>query len=106
MHGQTHLVTFGTFEVDLASGELRKSGRRMALQEQPFRILVRLLESPGRVVTREELQRELWPDDTFVGFEQDSTPRCAGCARRWATRPTAPDLSRRCRGAATGSLHR
>jgi DNA-binding winged helix-turn-helix (wHTH) protein/Tol biopolymer transport system component len=70
MHGQTRLVTFGTFEVDLASGELRKSGRKMALQEQPFRILVRLLESPGQVVTRDELQRELWPDDTFVGFEQ------------------------------------
>lgn len=64
------LVRSGVFEVDLDSGELRKAGRRVALQEQPFRILVRLLDRPGQVVTREELRRELWPDDTFVGFEQ------------------------------------
>jgi TolB-like protein/DNA-binding winged helix-turn-helix (wHTH) protein/Tfp pilus assembly protein PilF len=62
-------VRFGVFEVDLRSGELRKAGSRVALQEQPFRILVRLLERPGEVVTREQLRQELWPGDTFVDFD-------------------------------------
>ena len=62
-------VHFGVFEVDLASGELRKAGARILLQEQPFRILAKLLEDPGRIVTREELRQQLWPADTFVDFE-------------------------------------
>lgn len=62
-------VRFGVFEVDLTSGELRKRGSRIPLQEQPFRILVRLLERPGEVVTRDELRQELWPADTFVDFD-------------------------------------
>lgn len=63
------LVRFGVFEVDLRAGELRKSGVKIKLQEQPFQILALLLERPGEVVTREELQRKLWPADTFVDFE-------------------------------------
>jgi DNA-binding winged helix-turn-helix (wHTH) protein/tetratricopeptide (TPR) repeat protein len=62
-------VRFAVFEVDLQTGELRKAGVRVALQEQPFRILVRLLEQPGELVTREQLRQELWPDDTFVSFD-------------------------------------
>ncbi len=63
------IVTFGIFELSLPSGELRKRGLRLALQEQPLRILMALLERPGQVVSREELCRRLWPDGTFVDFE-------------------------------------
>jgi TolB-like protein/DNA-binding winged helix-turn-helix (wHTH) protein/Flp pilus assembly protein TadD len=57
------------FEVDLESGELRKHGIRIKLQQKPFQILALLLEHPGEVVTREELQRRLWASDVFVDFE-------------------------------------
>ncbi len=63
-------VRAGLFEVDLASGEVRKSGRKVPLQEQPFRVLAMLLERPGEIVTREELQASLWPADTFVSFDE------------------------------------
>ena len=63
-------VRFGIFEVDLAAAELRKRGRKVALQEQPFQVLALLLEHAGEVVTREELQIALWPADTFVEFDQ------------------------------------
>jgi TolB-like protein len=66
---QPRIVKFGSFEVDLRSGDLRKSGLRLALQEQPFRVLTALLERPGDVVTREELRSRLWPDGTFVDYE-------------------------------------
>src|SRR5215472_6818765 len=62
-------IRFGPFEVDSASGELRKHGVRVKLQEQPFQILEFLLEHRGRVVTREELRLRLWPADTFVDFD-------------------------------------
>jgi Tol biopolymer transport system component/DNA-binding winged helix-turn-helix (wHTH) protein len=64
-----HVLRFGVFEVDLREGELRKSGLRIKLQDQPFQVLVMLLERPGKMVTREELQRKLWPADTFVDFD-------------------------------------
>lgn len=60
---------FGIYEVDIAAGELRKDGRKIRLQEQPFQILALLLEHPGEVVTREEIQKKLWPGDTFVDFD-------------------------------------
>jgi TolB-like protein/DNA-binding winged helix-turn-helix (wHTH) protein len=62
-------ITFDRFEVDLRSGELRKNGRRLRLQEQPFQLLALLLERPGEVVTREEICRKLWQADTFVDFD-------------------------------------
>jgi TolB-like protein/Flp pilus assembly protein TadD len=64
------VVRFGAYEVDLRAGELRKQGLRIRLPEQPFQVLAILLEHPGQVVTREELQKRLWPDGTFVDFEQ------------------------------------
>ena len=64
-----HVVAFGGFEVNVLTGELRKHGVRLALQEQPLRILAALLERPGEVVTREALCRRLWPLGTFVDFE-------------------------------------
>jgi DNA-binding winged helix-turn-helix (wHTH) protein len=63
------MVRFGVYEVDLRAGELRRSGVKIKLQEQPFQILSLLLERPGDVVTREEIQKKLWPADTFVDFE-------------------------------------
>src|SRR5438128_7479650 len=62
-------VRFDIFEIDLRAGELRKQGRLVKLQEQPFRILSLLLERCGEVVTREELRQNLWPADTFVDFD-------------------------------------
>jgi TolB-like protein/DNA-binding winged helix-turn-helix (wHTH) protein/Tfp pilus assembly protein PilF len=60
---------FGVFEVDLRSGELRKSGSKISLQEQPFKILAALLEHPGEVVTREELRSLIWPQESFGDFD-------------------------------------
>ena len=60
---------FGVFELDLRAGELRRSGIRVKLQEQPFQVLALLLEQPGEVVTREDLRNRLWPADTFVDFD-------------------------------------
>jgi TolB-like protein/DNA-binding winged helix-turn-helix (wHTH) protein/Flp pilus assembly protein TadD len=60
---------FGVFDLDLRAGELRKHGVRVRLQEQPFQVLAMLLEHPGEVVTREEVQKRLWPADTFVDFD-------------------------------------
>ena len=62
-------VRFGAFEADLQSGELRKSGTKIRLQDQPFRVLALLLLRSGEVVSREELRSEIWPDDTFVDFD-------------------------------------
>ena len=66
----SHVVRFSTFEVDLRQEELRKNGIRVKLTGQPFQILVILLEHPGDLVTREQLQRRLWPSDTFVDFDR------------------------------------
>jgi DNA-binding winged helix-turn-helix (wHTH) protein/tetratricopeptide (TPR) repeat protein len=66
---QNQKTRFGPFELDLRSGELRKHGIRVKLQDQPFQILALLLERSGDVVTREELHLKLWPADTFVDFE-------------------------------------
>src|SRR6266404_5602990 len=65
----SRVLQFGTFEVDVRAGELHKSGTRIKLQEQPFQVLTMLLERPGEVITREELQQKLWPADTFVDFD-------------------------------------
>ncbi len=62
-------VRFGSFELDRRSGELLKGGSRVRLQEGPLRVLQALVDCPGEIVTREELRRCLWPDDTFVDFD-------------------------------------
>src|SRR5438067_110646 len=67
--GTVEIVTFGNFEVNLRTGELRKRGIRLPLQDQPLKILTALLERPGEVVRREELCLRLWPQGTFVDFE-------------------------------------
>jgi hypothetical protein len=63
------LLRFDEYALDLRAGELFKSGRKIKLQEQPFRILAMLLEHPGELVTREELRQRLWSENTFVDFE-------------------------------------
>jgi DNA-binding winged helix-turn-helix (wHTH) protein len=66
----TRLVyRFATYEADPATGELRKGGVRLRLPEQPFRVLIMLLDRPGELVTREEIRQKLWPADTFVDFD-------------------------------------
>jgi DNA-binding winged helix-turn-helix (wHTH) protein len=62
-------VRFGPYEADLTTGELRRDGTRVPLQDKPFQILALLLRRPGELVTREELRAQLWPADTFVDFE-------------------------------------
>lgn len=63
------IFRFGIYEADAGSGELRKSGLRVRLQDQPFQVLLVLLQRPGELVTREELRQRLWPADTFVDFD-------------------------------------
>jgi len=63
------IARFGVFEANLSAGELRKSGAKIRLQEQPFQVLSFLLERPGEVVTREELRTRLWNAETFVDFD-------------------------------------
>jgi TolB-like protein/DNA-binding winged helix-turn-helix (wHTH) protein/Tfp pilus assembly protein PilF len=63
------VLRFDNFEVYLLSGQLRKNGRPIRLQEQPFQVLQALLERPGEIVTREQLKQKLWPADTFVDFD-------------------------------------
>jgi Tol biopolymer transport system component/DNA-binding winged helix-turn-helix (wHTH) protein len=63
------IVRFDVFEINLQTGELRKEGRRVKVQVQPFRVLSLLLQRPAQVVTRDELREQLWPADTFVDFD-------------------------------------
>lgn len=60
---------FGVFEANATTGELRRQGVRVRLNTQPFQVLTMLLDRPGELLTREEIARELWPDDTFVDYE-------------------------------------
>ena len=60
---------FGAYELDMRGRELRKHGVRIKLQEQPRQILILLLEEPGEVVARDQIQKRLWPDGTFVDFD-------------------------------------
>jgi TolB-like protein/DNA-binding winged helix-turn-helix (wHTH) protein len=70
LEDRTRLIRFGFFEADLSSGELRRQGEKVKLQEQPFQVLAALLERPGEVVTRDELQKRLWPSDVTVDFDR------------------------------------
>src|SRR5437588_8655036 len=69
LQNHSRIARFGVFELDFRTGELRKNGARLRLQEQPFQVLALLLERAGDVVTREELRQKLWPSDTFVDFD-------------------------------------
>src|SRR5580704_10720070 len=64
------VVRFGTYEVSLQSGEVRKAGLRIRVQQQPMKLLEILLERPGEVITREELRSRVWTDESFGDFDQ------------------------------------
>jgi DNA-binding winged helix-turn-helix (wHTH) protein len=87
--------SFGVFELDLAARELRKGGVRIKLQDQPFRVLMLLLERPGDIVTREELHEAIWSEDTFVEFDHglntavQKIRRALGVCRRENSRARA-----------------
>ena len=71
MHHTKHtVVRFGIYEVDLDEGNLRKSGVRIKVQQQPFKVLQALLEHPGELITREQLHDRIWPDASFGDFDQ------------------------------------
>ncbi|MBO0910590.1 MAG: winged helix-turn-helix domain-containing protein [Acidobacteria bacterium] len=69
MGKKSGIACFGIFEADLEARELRKQGRRLRLQDQPFAVLATLIERAGEVVSREELRQKLWQADTFVDFD-------------------------------------
>src|SRR6202021_1756276 len=64
------VLQFGTYEVSLQSGEVRKAGLKIRVQQQPMKLLEILLERPREVVTREELRSRVWPDESFGDFDQ------------------------------------
>src|SRR5271167_2421124 len=66
----TGIFQFGVFQLDLKARELHKAGIRVKLQDQPFRVLALLVERAGQVVTREDLQKSVWPTDVYVAFDQ------------------------------------
>jgi DNA-binding winged helix-turn-helix (wHTH) protein len=68
MPAHDRVVKFGVFELDLKNGDLRRHGVQLKLQEQPYQILVVLLEHAGEIVARDDIRQRLWPSDTFVDF--------------------------------------
>ena len=94
--GSPRVVCFGVFEVDLRSAELRKPGSKISLQDKPLQILTLLLEHPGEMVTREELQKRLWPDGIIVDFEHSINT----AVKRWATTPSIHASLKLCPAAA------
>lgn len=63
-------MTFGDFELDVDAEQLRRAGKRVKLQPQPFKLLVLLASQAGKAISRDEIRRHLWPEGTFVDFEQ------------------------------------
>ena len=99
----SHIIRFGVFDVDLLAGELRKAGVKIRLQDQPFQILVMLLERQSEVVTRQELREKLWPADTFVDFEHGVNSAVARLREALGDSPKARGTSKRYRGGDIGS---
>ena len=88
----TTLVRFGTFELDLLAGELRKKGVRIRLQEQPLQVLTVLLRHPGRLVTREELRCEVWSANTFVDFDNGLNTAVNKLREAFSDSPSSPQF--------------
>jgi DNA-binding winged helix-turn-helix (wHTH) protein len=101
----SQLRRFGAFEVNFRTGELLKDRRKIKLQEQPFQILVTLLERPGELVTREELRLKIWPGDTFVDFDHSLNTAVKKLRQALSDNAERPVLSRPSPGGAIDSLH-
>ncbi|HEX6879501.1 MAG TPA: tetratricopeptide repeat protein [Terriglobales bacterium] len=86
----TRILRFGLYEVDLRNSELRKDGVRIRLQDQPLQVLTMLLREPGEIVTREEIQKELWPSDTFVDFDHGLNKAVSKLREALNDSPSAP----------------
>jgi DNA-binding winged helix-turn-helix (wHTH) protein len=97
---------FGLFEANPIDGVLRRSGTKVKIQDQPFRLLLLLLERPGEVVSREELRQRLWPEGTYVDFDGSLNVILKSSARRLTTIPRTRGLLRRFHVAVTGLLRR
>jgi eukaryotic-like serine/threonine-protein kinase len=80
------LVRFGPFELDLSTADLHRNGRKMRLPEQQFQILEMLLSGQGNLVSREEIRKRLWPNDTIVEFDRSITLPSRNCGLRWRIR--------------------
>ncbi len=103
-----HPVRVGAFELDLRARELRDGTSRIRLQRQPFEILCALLERPGAVITRDELQKRLWRDDLFVDFEHSlnaAVKRLRTALGDDAVRPTLIETVPRCGYRYIGATH-
>ena len=83
-------VRFGPFELSVDTGELRKEGVRLKLSGQPIQVLMRLVATPGKLVTREELQQQLWPGNTFGDFEKGLNPAVTRLRENLNDSATAP----------------
>ena len=95
MQTRARLIRFGTFEVNLDSGELRRRGVKVKLQEQPLQALLMLLERPGEVTKRDELQKRLWPSDTFGDFDRGLNRAINRLREALGDMPTTRGLLRR-----------
>ncbi len=89
---RSRLLTFGVFELDTLTGELRKEGRLIRLRHQPVRVLQLLLERAGDLVTRRELTEALWPDDVDVDVEQGLNHCMKEIRAALGDRPDSPRL--------------
>ena len=94
-------VCFGPFKLDLKAGELHQDGRKILPQEQNFQVL-KMLEHPGEVVTREEIRKKLWPHDTIVEFDHSINAAIKSCAWRWGIQRRSQSMWRRWRVAGIG----
>ncbi len=98
-------LRFADFEVSVRSGELRRNGVKIKLQEQPFQILVLLLKQRGEVVSRDELRKKLWTSDTFVDFDNGLNIAMKKLRTALGDDPDTPRSLRPCRNAGIDSLH-
>ncbi len=99
-------VRFGQFVVDMRAAEIYRNGTKVRLQGQPFEVLKLLLACPGRMVTRDELRRRLWPSDAFVDFDQSLNKAVNRLREALGDSTEQPALSRPSRGVAIASSPR
>jgi len=100
------VLRFGAFELDLNEAQVRKSGVALKLRPQAFRVLTLLAGRTGHLVTREDIQKEIWSDDTVADFEQGLNVCIRQIRAVLGDEADSPDSSRRSRGTATGSWFR